>query len=232
MIADRIRAALWLTPIDRIEDLGAATVAELVAEREHHREEALAILHRRDRLPVFLRRLTARARTRITAHQDAMRAAHEEIQHRTERETAAPARWTREEFDAGRAAEHQALDLEAELAAILATSEDVGTLTPRWDRLAPAIRLIEGMVDDHGGTVGDVDRIRAYVTELLEAQGVPVRDPSIAYVVLVAAGLFGELAGNAYRKGDVDEVTRLAVTRIAQTLTAALIPYLPPEART
>lgn len=216
-LADRIRSALWLTPIDRI-DVDAATAPELVAEREHHREAALAILHRRDRLPVFARRLTARARRRIGEHQDAMTAAHEALRARTRFEDAIPDPPT---------------ELDAALARILEEADPgPGTLSPRWDRLAPAVRAIEGMVDDHDGTVGDVDRIRAYVTELLEAQGVPVRDPDFAYVVLVAAGLFGELAGNAYRKGDVDEVTRLAVTRIAQTLTAALIPYLPPEART
>lgn len=210
---DRIRAALWLTPIDRLENLDAATVPMLVAEREHHRAAALGILHRRDRLPVFARRLTARAVARITAHQDAMRAAHEELGRRE-----APGR--AEELD----------PFEAGLAALL-EAEPIGRLTPRWERLAPAVRAVAGMVDAHPGRVGDVDRNRAYVTELLEAQGVPVRDPDLAYVVLVAAGLFGELAGNAYRRGDVDEVTRLAVLRIAQTLTAALIPYLPPEVR-
>lgn len=221
MIADRIRAALWLTPIERLEDLDHRTAPELLAEREHHREAALAILHRRDRLPVFLRRLTTRTRRRIGEHQDAMTAAHEALRRLEEVDRI---------FAAPDPAPAEVDPLAAELAALLETGP--GALAPRWDRLAPAIRLIEGMVDDHDGTVGDVDRIRAYVTELLEAQGVPVRDPSIAYVVLVAAGLFGELAGNAYRKGDVNDVTRLAVARIAQTLTAALIPYLPPEART
>lgn len=218
--------------VDRLADLEGATLLELLAEREHHREGALAILRRRDRLPVFARHLTKRARRRITAHQDAMRAAHEEI-------------LRREQWDAHLAGRDRVLAEHAHPPATPAELDAVDValarllegpapaeVVPRWDRLRPAIAAIEGMVDDQENAAWLADGLGVYVTELLEAQGVPVRDPVVAYVVLVSAGLFGELAANGIRHGSVDEGTRLAILRIAQTLTAALLPYLPPEART
>lgn len=103
---------------------------------------------------------------------------------------------------------------------------------PRWDYVAKAIRIIER--DLIGGDVAaqrDADQLQAYVRDTFDALGISIRHEPSLYVAITTASLLVELSNNGREKGLVDEATVLAVARIAQSFTASLIPYLPPEAR-
>lgn len=102
---------------------------------------------------------------------------------------------------------------------------------PRWDYVGKAIRIIRD--DLIGGDVAaqrDADQLQAYVRDTFDALGISIRHEPSLYVAITTASLLVELSNNGREKGLVDDATVLAVARIAQSFTASLIPYLPPEA--
>lgn len=108
--------------------------------------------------------------------------------------------------------------------------------TSRWDAVRPAVTLIAALVSTEPGTVGTADALGAYVRDTFDALGVSVYDEDALYVALVVSGLMVEMAHNGLRTedrpdGPTSPETVGAVAHIAQSLAAALIPYMPPEAR-
>lgn len=97
---------------------------------------------------------------------------------------------------------------------------------PRWDRLRPAVDLVAGMMVDDPGAVAKADLVRAYLVDVWKAQGLDPRHPETLYVLLTGAATVTELATNGVRSGNIDAGTEVAVARIAQTMTAALLPFL------
>lgn len=102
---------------------------------------------------------------------------------------------------------------------------------PRWDYIAAAVRVIDKMVHDDPATLARTDAVQAYVRDTFDALGISVLDPDALYVAITTAGLIVEMADNGRQHGVVDASTVRAVANISQTFTAALIDYLPPEAR-
>lgn len=135
--------------------------------------------------------------------------------------------WLAETFDFPR--EH----LEEHLGRDVAAARPVTFATPRpqWENVAKAVREIARIMGDQPDAVALTDRTAAYVRDTLDALGLSVRDEGTLYVVITAAGLMVEMSHNALTKGKVTPDVVLAIAQIAQSLTAALIPYMPPEAR-
>lgn len=103
---------------------------------------------------------------------------------------------------------------------------------PRWDYLARAVTVIARHVDENPAAIAKTDRLAAYMRDTLDSLGLSITDEETLYVVLATSGLLVELAANGQRSGQTDRATVLAIAAIAQTMTAALLPYLPPEAKT
>lgn len=102
---------------------------------------------------------------------------------------------------------------------------------PRWDYVAKAITRIEAEFADDVGARSRVDALGAYVRDTFDGLGLSVHDADTLYVAVTTAGLLVEMANNGRAKGQVEPETVLAIANIAQSFTAALIDYLPPEAR-
>lgn len=102
---------------------------------------------------------------------------------------------------------------------------------PRWEWVARAVGAIARTVDSDPSYVSRVDLLGATVRDTFDALGLSLHDEETLYVALVVAGLLVELTSNGYRRGLVDRETLGAIAAVAQSFTAALIPYLPKEAR-
>lgn len=108
-----------------------------------------------------------------------------------------------------------------------------GPLEPRpdWANLRRAVVLIDRLRKTDPGTVAIGDNLGAYLRDTFDALGISVRHEPSLYVAITTAGMLVELAHNGLGKGLVDERTLEAIAHVAQSFTAALIDYLPPEAR-
>lgn len=102
---------------------------------------------------------------------------------------------------------------------------------PRWDYVARAITTIDTMVRDDPAALARADAVGAYVRDTYDALGISVFDEAALYVAITTAGLLVEMAENGRKRGIVDHDTVRAIATISQTFTAALIDYLPAEAR-
>lgn len=102
---------------------------------------------------------------------------------------------------------------------------------PNWGYVARAVRVIEQSVKADPVALAQTDRLGAYVRDTFDALGLSVTDEPTLYVALTTSGLLVEMASNGHRRDQVDHATLEAIAAIAQTFAAALIPYLPPEAR-
>ena len=102
---------------------------------------------------------------------------------------------------------------------------------PRWDYVARAITTIESMFRDDPAALARADAVQAYVRDTYDALGISVFDEAALYVAITTAGLLVEMAENGRKRGIVDRDTVRAIATISQTFTAALIDYLPAEAR-
>lgn len=102
---------------------------------------------------------------------------------------------------------------------------------PRWEWVARAVGAIARTVDSDPSYVSKVDLLGATVRDTFDALGLSLHDEETLYVALVVSGLLVELTSNGYRRGIVDRGTLEAIAAVAQSFTAALIPYLPKEAR-
>lgn len=102
---------------------------------------------------------------------------------------------------------------------------------PRWEWVARAVGAIARTLESDPAFLARADHLGATVRNTFDALGLSVRDEETLYVSLVVAGMLVELSSNGYRKGIIDEDTLEAIAAVAQSFTAALIPYLPKEAR-
>lgn len=102
---------------------------------------------------------------------------------------------------------------------------------PRWDYVARAVTVIDGMVRDDPAALARADAVQAYIRDTYDALGISVLDEDVLYVAITTAGLLVEMAENGRKLGHVDRETVRAIANISQTFTAALIDYLPAEAR-
>lgn len=104
-------------------------------------------------------------------------------------------------------------------------------MSPRWEWLKPAIAVIDRTVKSDPAYVHNADAIGATVRDTFDALGLSIRDPETIYVALVTASELVELCSNGYQRGKVTTETLEAVAQIAQSFAAAMIPYLPDEAK-
>lgn len=103
---------------------------------------------------------------------------------------------------------------------------------PRWDYVAQAVTVIDRMVRNDPAALARADAVQAYIRDTYDALGISVLDEDALYVGITTAGLLVEMAENGRKRGMVDQETVQAIATISQTFTAALIDYLPTEART
>lgn len=102
---------------------------------------------------------------------------------------------------------------------------------PHWDYVARAVTVIDRMVRGDPAALARADAVQAYVRDTYDALGISVLDEDALYVAITTAGLLVEMAENGRKRGIVDQDTVRAIATISQTFTAALIDYLPAEAR-
>lgn len=104
-------------------------------------------------------------------------------------------------------------------------------ISPRWEYVARAIPHLEEIVKSEPFYVGRVDRIGARIRDQYDGLGLSISDEDVLYVTLVVLGMVVELAGDGVRSEMVSPVTLRNLAAVTQTYAAALIPYLPPEAK-
>lgn len=122
--------------------------------------------------------------------------------------------------------EHRAAT--AELARLRSTAR---AISPRWEYVARAIPHLEEIVKSEPFYVGRVDRIGARIRDQYDGLGLSISDEHVLYVSLVVLGMVVELAGDGVRSEMVSPVTLRNLAAVTQTYAAALIPYLPEEAK-
>lgn len=101
----------------------------------------------------------------------------------------------------------------------------------RWAAVAPAIWSLTQVANADPLTTHHADNLGAYTRDVLHNFGLSVTDEDTLFVVLVTASLLVQMAHNGYHVGDVPAEVLAGVAHIAQSLTIALIPFLPPEAK-
>lgn len=101
-----------------------------------------------------------------------------------------------------------------------------------WSYVQEAIRLIDQVVASRG-PIGESnrDQLQTYVRNTLDAFDVAVTDEEALYHGFVFAGLVVEMAKNGHGKGHLSTEALEAIAHVAQSLAAALIPYVPEEVR-
>lgn len=104
------------------------------------------------------------------------------------------------------------------------------TVRPRWDYLARATGALREILTRDPANVAHADALGAYVRDTFDALGLSVRDEATIYVALVTASLLVECSDNGRGRGAVSTTTVREISQIAQSVGAALLPYLPPEA--
>lgn len=101
-----------------------------------------------------------------------------------------------------------------------------------WANVRPAIHAIDEAVARRGpGEESLRDQLQAYVRNTLDNLDVSVADPAAIYHGFVFAGLIVEMAKNGHGKGHVPREALDHIAHLAQSLAAALIPYVPEEVR-
>ena len=128
-------------------------------------------------------------------------------------------------------ADHPVATLTVDEDGVLQAVDRLGRVRSRWVALQPAVAILSALVDDHPGNVFQADQLGSYVRDQLDDLGVAVTDEDALYVVLIALALVTTLTRNGYRAGTVDGPTLAAVAHVVRSIVAALIPFLPPEAR-
>lgn len=193
-----------LEPLDL--DARFEIVVEAMKHEARQAEEILDRYQHRTRIP-------RRRRRRMDAHLERAKILRHELGRREE--------LSRVKADRAR--------LEETIRARLA--EPVVAEAKRWENFRASLELIEGMLAEDPGARAQAEIVSAYVVDVLAGIGLDYRDPDVLYAVLSGAGMMTELAANGQRRGEVDPATVVAIARVAQTFTAALLPYLPLELR-
>lgn len=111
------------------------------------------------------------------------------------------------------------------------TKTSRSSIEPRWDYVARAIPLLDEVVKSEPLYVGRVDRIGARIRDQYDELGLQVTDEDVLYVTLVVLGMVVELASDGVRNGSATPAALRNLAAVTQTYAAALIPYLPAEAR-
>lgn len=107
-----------------------------------------------------------------------------------------------------------------------------GPADPPWHLTRQAIPYLEKIVADRGpGGLSDLDQLRSIIRDEVDKLELSVHDPWTLYVGLVWTGMITELARNGMENGRVSLATYETVAEIVTTIAAALLDYLPPEAR-
>ncbi len=106
-----------------------------------------------------------------------------------------------------------------------------GRPRPKWEWVARAVGTIAKTVASDPAYVARVDNLGATVRDTFDALGLSLHDEETVYVAVVVAGMLVELTSNGIRNGAVDRITLEAIAAVAQSFTAALIPFMPEEAR-
>lgn len=104
-------------------------------------------------------------------------------------------------------------------------------IVPDWRNVKRATDVIARRVHLDPGSLAAADLMKAYVRDTFDALGLRISDHETLYVALVTSGLLVEMAHNGLRKGQTDEQTVATMALVAQSFAAALLDYLPPEAR-
>ena len=102
---------------------------------------------------------------------------------------------------------------------------------PRWDYVSKATGIIARMIHDDPAAVAKADALGAYVRDTFDALGLSLYDEETLYVAVTMAGLFVEMANNGREKGQVEPEVVEAIAKVAQSFTASILEFLPPEAR-
>lgn len=126
---------------------------------------------------------------------------------------------------------HLRAELDAAVGELRRLRSRSSSIRPRWDYVARAVPTIEEIVKSEPLYVARVDRLQARIRDTYDALGLEVTSEEVLYVTLVAWGMIVEVAADGIRSEMVSPVTLRNMAAVTQTLTAALIPYLPPEAR-
>lgn len=111
------------------------------------------------------------------------------------------------------------------------TKTSRSSIEPRWDYVARAIPHLDAIVKSEPLYVGRVDRIGARIRDQYDALGLQVTDEDVLYVTLVVLGMVVELASDGVQNGSATPTALRNLAAVTQTYAAALIPYLPAEAR-
>jgi hypothetical protein len=107
----------------------------------------------------------------------------------------------------------------------------VGDARPRWDHLRSAVRRIRRFVEEDPGNGALADALGAYVRDTFDEQGLSLHDETTVFVAVTTASLMVEMAKNGQSVGLIGSSTVREVASIAQSFTAGVLPYLPPEAK-
>lgn len=106
------------------------------------------------------------------------------------------------------------------------------TARPPWGLVRDSVGWLETLVEARGvGAISDLDQIRAEIIEQLDKLEITLHDERAVYEGLVWIALVVELARNGLEKKSVGLETYRSISSIVTTIAAALLPYLPPEAR-
>lgn len=102
---------------------------------------------------------------------------------------------------------------------------------PRWDYVARAIPAISHLVKSDPVYVARVDRLQARIRDTYDELGLEITDETVLYVTLVSVGMMTELASTGVATGQISRQELGHIAAISQTYAAALIDYLPAEAK-
>lgn len=103
---------------------------------------------------------------------------------------------------------------------------------PPWALVRTAVGYLETLVAGRGPAgLSELDQLRSTIRDELDKLEVSLHDERDLYLGLVYTGMLTELARNGLDKGAISAETYSAVAEISTTIAAALLDYLPPEAR-
>lgn len=101
----------------------------------------------------------------------------------------------------------------------------------RWDLVRKAIGPLEELLEEPAN-LARADVVQAYARDTFDRMGLVLADPDVLFAAMTTAAFLVELANNAHEREGMTEAELYVVARLAQSFALAVLPYLPPEART